>query len=472
MLVTAAVLVACGDDAMVLDGAVDSSMTRDSATVDSSTPPDVGPRPDTGTGTACATPPAFDIGVTYDVTLHVATTGDDDSGDGSTGSPFATIDRAARDATPGTRILVGAGTYSGNVGLGDLNGSEGRPIAIVADGDVTLDAGGSGVGLAISELAWVVVEGFTIRGAGVHGMNIDDGGSYDTPAHHLVLRDLTIPGAGSGGNNDCIKMSGVDDFWVLGSDVSGCDSGEIIDMVGCHRGVISGNYFHDTVGTGVQAKGGSADTLIHGNRFARIPGRGVNAGGSTGLEYFRPLDAPHEAARIRIVANTFDTVGEMGGAPVAYTGCDGCEFVNNTVVDPGTWVVRILQESIDPRFVPSRNGLFANNIIVLRTGVIRTFFNVGGGTAPETFTFANNLWQALDEGPGWTGPTYSDGIPPETGSLVQVDPQMVDRDGGNYRLMAGTPAEGAGRDPGFALPADFDGECYANPPTLGAFETP
>src|SRR5690606_37587998 len=128
-----------------------------------------------------------------------------------------------------------------------LRGEPGRPIALVAEGEVTLDAGGASVVLSGSDLRYLVVEGFKIRGAPVHGINIDDGGSYDTPTEHLVLRGLTIAGAGSGGNNDCIKLSGVDHFFVLDSEVWGCNRGEIIDMVGCHHGFIAGNYFHDPV---------------------------------------------------------------------------------------------------------------------------------------------------------------------------------------------------------------------------------
>jgi hypothetical protein len=307
----------------------------------------------------------------------------------------------------------------------------------------------------------VVVEGFTIVDAAVHGMNLDDGGSYDTPAHHLVLSDLTIRDAGSGGNNDCIKMSGVDDFWILDSDVSGCDRGEIVDMVGCHRGVIAGNFFHEPLQNGVQTKGGSADVLIHGNRFERIPGRAVNAGGSTGLEFFRPLDAPYEAARIRVIANTFVDNGPASGAAVAYVGCDGCEVLNNTIVNPQTWVLRILQESQQDRFVPSRNGVFANNLVVLDTADPRTFFNVGSGTAPETFVFEGNQWFARDEGGDWSGPSFGGtGIPAEMDPILQEDPML---DG---TLAPRAPRTGVSRDPGTP---DFGGRCFGDPPQIGAW---
>lgn len=420
---------------------------------------DAGPTP-----AACALPEPFDVGVTYARTLHVSESGSP-SGDGSPGAPFDSIEDAARAATPGTRILVAAGTY-GAIALEGLAGAPGQPIAIVADGAAILDAGGSGNVVSMTDPEYVVLEGFTLRGAGVHGMNIDDGGSYDTPAHHLILRNLTIPGAGSGGNHDCIKLSGVDDFWVLGSDVSACDRGEAIDMVGCHRGVIAENHFHDVVGTAVQAKGGSSDTIIHGNRFTDIPNRGVNMGGSTDLPFFRPIDAPFEAARLRVVANVFQRVGTAGDGTVAFTGCDGCVVANNTILEPQRWVARILQETVGARFVPSRNGLFVNNVIVLDTSVVSTFVNVGPDTAPETFTFANNLWYATDQGAGWGGPTYSDGVPPEASSVIQEDP-LLD---GAHRPMAGSPVEGIGRALPFPQPPDADGRCYGDPPSAGAFE--
>jgi hypothetical protein len=419
---------------------------------------------------ACAIPAAIDEGVVWENTLHVAMDGADETGAGTEASPFASIDRALGSAAPGTRVLVHAGTY-GPFSAEGLAGEAGRPIGIIADGAVVLEARGAQAIIAMTDPEYVVIDGFTLSGATVHGMNIDDGGSYETPAHHLVLRNLTIAAAGSGDNNDCIKLSGVDDFWVLGSDVAGCDRGEIIDMVGCHRGVIAGNHFHDTIQNGVQAKGGSSDTLIHGNRFENIPARAVNAGGSTGLEFFRPSDAPHEAARISVIANVFVNNGAMTGAAVAYVGCDGCVAAHNTIIEPQAYVVRILQENVDARFVPSRAGVFVNNIIVLTPSALRAqLVNVGAGTAPETFTFGNNLWYAPDEDASWS-PNLGD-VPEETGSLVQMDPMLADIAGGDYHLLSDSPARGAARELPSELPSDFDGRCYGEPAALGAFEAP
>lgn len=422
-----------------------------------------------GEGFSQTLPEPFDAGVTYERTLYVSPSGRPD-GDGSADAPFDSIRSAVRQATPGTRIVVKAGTYTGHTSLTGLRGEPDRPIAIVAEGEVVLEAASASTVLSGSDLRYVVLEGFTIKGATSHGMNIDDGGSYETPTEHLVLRNLTVAGAGSGGNNDCIKLSGVDHFFVLDSEVWGCNRGEIIDMVGCHHGLISGNYFHDTVASGVQAKGGSADIVIHGNLFADIPGRAVNAGGSTGLEYFRPLEAPYEAARIRVLGNVFVRNGASGGGSIAYVGCDACVFAHNTVVEPKTWVARILQENRAERFVPSREGLFVNNLIVLRMADLKAFVNIGPGAAPETFTFGSNLWYALDRDADWPGPTLGGGIPPESGSLIQVDPRFVDRERGDYHILLTSPARGAGRDLTFEMAPDYDGRCWASPPAVGAFE--
>src|SRR5690606_31676453 len=102
-----------------------------------------------------------------------------------------------------------------------------------------------GSALHLADPRYVVIEGLTIRNTVPHGMNIDDGGSFDTPAGPVVLRNLTFERIGDGGNHDCLKLSGVTDFHVEGSHFSGCNQGEGIDMVGCHRGVITGNTFAD-----------------------------------------------------------------------------------------------------------------------------------------------------------------------------------------------------------------------------------
>lgn len=408
-------------------------------------------------------PPAFDEGITPTRTLHVAVGG---SGDGSEGSPFGELEAAVRAATPGTEIRVRAGTYGGGYYVENVHGTASAPIWIRGEPGAVLDAEGEGEVLHVTEASYLVIEGLELRGSTANGLNVDDGGSPETPTHHVVLRDLYVHDVGTGGNNDCIKLSGLDDSMVLDSRIGDCRDGDAIDHVGCHRMLIHGNTFEATPGGGVQMKGGSSDNIIHGNRFTDVAGRAINAGGSTGLEFFRPIDAPFEAARLHVVVNVFERGGSDSGAAIAFVGCDACTFVHNTVIEPRTWVARILQESTDARFVPSRNGVFANNLIVFRDADLRTFVNVGGGTAPETFRFAHNLWFAIDD-PSFAGPVVSDGIPAETGSIFGRDPEVT---APTYWPCTGGPAFRAAGDFD-PIYGQFDGTCWRHDPrTIGATE--
>ncbi|WP_455222047.1 hypothetical protein, partial [Kaarinaea lacus] len=341
-------------------------------------------------------PLEFDVGIKYSRELHVSPSGKDTTGDGSAASPYRTLAFAASHATPGTRINLHAGIYPAAGSIANLQGTANEPIAIVANGNVVFDPGNEVVVLHFRDPRYVVLQGFTVRNTPVHGINIDDGGTYDTPAEHVIIRNLTFRNIGRGGNHDCLKMSGVDRFLVLDSEFDGCNHGEAIDMVGCHQGVVKGNFIHNIPVNAINTKGGSSDILIQGNRFSDVVSRAINAGGHTGLKYYRPINAPYEGARIRMLANIFERVGQNDGASVSFTGCDHCVFANNTIIEPRSYIVRILQERRGDRFAPSRNGYFINNIIIFNTSDIGSYVNIGDGTAPETFTFGNNLWYALD----------------------------------------------------------------------------
>jgi hypothetical protein len=133
-------------------------------------------------------------------------------------------------------------------------------------------------------------------------------------------------------------------------------SGSAIDMVGCQRGTISRCKFSEGAeqANGVQAKGGSREIVIERCRFEQAGGRAINIGGSTGLDYFRPQVRDFEANAITV--QDCEIIGGMSA--VAFVGCDGALVQHNTIYRPTRWPLRILQENTDPRFVPSRKGVF------------------------------------------------------------------------------------------------------------------
>lgn len=289
--------------------------------------------------------------------------------------------------------------------------------------------------------AYVELQHLVLAEASGNGLNIDDGGSSNGPAQHLVLRGLQVRNIGPGGNHDGIKLSGVDHFVIADCVVQRWgDGGSAIDLVGCHDGQISACTFRhrgDIAGNGVQTKGGSAKITIRNCRFENAGGRAVNLGGSTGAEHFRPQGAGYEARDITVEDCTF--IGSM--TPIAFVGADRVTVRYNTFYRPTHWVLRILQESRGEQFVLCRNGSFTNNVIAFRADELRTAVNVGEGTAPQTFTFAKNHWYCLDNAPR----SARLALPvKEIDGRYGQNPQFVDEQQHDLRLTDSSPVRDAG----------------------------
>jgi len=338
--------------------------------------------------------------------------------------------RAAGEATPGTTVLLAPGEYRGGISLSDLKGAAGAPIVLAAaDPKRPPVITGGGSGMQLSKIAHVELRDLVFAGASGNGLNIDDGGDYARPSHHLTLRRITVRdvSVGKPGNWDGIKLSGIDDFRLESCVVENWGvGGQGIDMVGCHRGVIEGctlRHTDEERSAGVQAKGGCRDVTVRRCRFERAGSRAVNIGGSTGLEFFRPPLASWpggerwEAKDITVEGCTF--IGSQ--APVAFVGVDGATVRGNTLLRPGRWAIRILQETRAPGFVPCRRGVFAENVVVFRSANwAEGGVNVGPGTAPQTFTFARNRWYCEDA-PERSRPRLP---APETGGVYGEKPNV------------------------------------------------
>lgn len=353
------------------------------------------------------------------------------------------LQRAVAGAKPGTKIVIAPGTYEGKLAFSRLQGTEDQPIILAAaDPAQPPVIQGGNFCLRLSNPAYVELHNLVLEKGRENGLNIDDGGSIDTPAHHVVLRGLVVRDIGSDRNHDGIKLSGLDDFRIENCRVERWgQKGSGIDMVGCHRGVISHSTFRegDKIGAnGVQMKGGSSDVTVRYCRFENAGGRAVNLGGSTGLPYFRPSPQGYEAKDLVVEDCTF--IGSM--APLAFVGVDGATVRHNTFYRPTRWLMRILQENQDPKFVPCRNGKFTNNIIAFQLDELSSAVNIGPKTAPETFQFADNFW-------------YGIGSHERTRRAVQLptaesngtygqDPGFKNAANGDLQLIAGSPARNFG----------------------------
>lgn len=361
----------------------------------------------------------------------------------------AELRAAVATAKAGTFIRMQPGQYSGGFFFATVQGAANRPIVIAAaDPNNPPVIQGGGNGMQFSDAAFVELHDLVFAGATGNGLNMDDGGSFDTPAHHLVLRRLRITDVGPTGNHDGIKLSGVVDFRVEDCIIERWGAGgSAIDMVGCHSGIIESNMIrHNPVPTaqgasGVQTKGGSRDVVIRRNRFEHAGARAINIGGSTGLEYFRPPLQPGqahwEAKDILVEGNTF--IGAQ--APIAFVGVDAATVRFNTIYRPERWAMRILQETTEAGFVPCRLGRFTDNIIAFYSSQWASGgINVGPNTAPETFQFARNWWFCVDD-PARSYPSLPMA---ETGGVYGQSPQFRDAEGGDLGLQPGSPAHAVG----------------------------
>jgi hypothetical protein len=427
-----------------------------------------------GTPGACGAIPTFADGLAPTSEIHVATNGNDNN-DGSAQNPVATLDHAATLATPGTAIRIHAGTYAGGAYIDNLAGTAAAPIWIGgAPGEAKPVFDGGGEAFHLTRVRYLVVHDLEVRNMTANGINIDDGGDYaNAEATRFVVFDgVDVHDIGGTGNQDCLKMSGVNDFWVLGSHFARCggaSSGSGIDHVGCHHGVIARSRFEQMSGNAVQSKGGSEDIEIRWNLIEAGGARALNLGGSTGFEFFRPplsASAPNaEARNIRAIANVI--VGSA--APIAFVGCVDCLAANNTIVDPENWIIRILQETTTGggyTFLPAQNGSFVNNLVYFDRSGISTYVNVGPDTSPATFSFSNNLWYAHDD-PAESQPTNLPSA--ESGGIAGQDPALVNPTGGDFHIPTASPAADAGTAVS-GVSGDYDGACYASPPSIGAFE--
>jgi hypothetical protein len=169
---------------------------------------------------------------------------------------------------------------------------------------------------------------------------------------------------------------------------------------------------------------------------------------------------------IRVLSNIF----EGTQTPVAFVGCVDSVVANNTIIDPESWLLRILQETLttgDYNFWPSSSNDFKNNLLYYHRGQLKTYINIGPYTAPETFIFSNNLWYAHD-----TPSASTPSLPVvETDGIYGMAPLLADPAGRDYQIASDSPAFHAGLSPPLVA-GDFAGTCYHDPPSVGAYEVP
>ena len=236
--------------------------------------------------------------------LHVDLAGNDTSGDGSMGSPFATIQHAIDLASAGDTVLLHAGTYHEAVSMDSgPSGSEDAPLTIRSAGDGLVMLDGSSPSLG-DPSAWKD-EGGSIYSAdvddtyyiGIDGRRLwrydefedletlaynTDGGFYvDTSARRVYLR---LPGDSAPAGHEiqvstlasAFEMTSTTDVVLEGLVFRNFNHGphssaiSVIDK--CTRIWVENNVF-EQMETGVRLEGRADDTVVINNEFSDL---GIN----------------------------------------------------------------------------------------------------------------------------------------------------------------------------------------------------
>lgn len=323
---------------------------------------------------------------------------------------------ALQAPVPGTILKIGSGEFPGGWAV---SGAQHLTVEALDAKALPVFRGGN-TGWHFSRCDDLTVRGLVIAGQADNGLNIDDGGQRDHPVKGVTIENVEVREIGPKGNHDGIKLSGIEDFTVRDCTVEGW-GGQAVDMVGCHRGLVTNCEFRGKDGfsatAGIQMKGGTSEIIVEKCRFLQAGDRPVNMGGSTGMDYFRPPGAKYEARALTVR----DCVFEGSECAAAFVGLDGGTFSGNTILYPEKWIFRILQETRAEGFPPCRNVVVRDNRIVFRRSQVATEVNIGEGTAPETFEFTGNRWFAEDR-PEQSKPKLPVA---ESGGKYSSDPRMA-----------------------------------------------
>jgi len=382
---------------------------------------------------------------------------------GDTGD-FPNLEAASSSISTGDTIVLQSQIFSdGSQFLYDLNGTETAPIVIKAKEQHKAIFRGGTEAIHLVRCNHIEIDGIVVEQQTGNGINIDDGGDYDTASEFITVKNCIFRDMNASGNNDLLKVSGVNNFLIENCTfINGGDGGSGVDFVGCHYGTVQDCMFDNSGTSGIQNKGGTQHVRIQRNVFKNISQRALNLGGNTGLEFFRPplpdpiVDA-FEAADIEVFSNIF--IGNR--APIAYVGAIRVKVYNNTFYKPDNWVFRILQETTEAGFLPCSNNEFRNNIVYLENDL--TEVNIGPNTDPESFVLSNNLWY------NQSSSSWTPDLPVQDVNQIINDPVFEDISIENFRIHETSPAVAAGVMLEEDI-LDFDLRNFVNPPSIGAYE--
>jgi hypothetical protein len=286
----------------------------------------------------------------------VSTSGSD-ANNGSSASPYKTIQAAVKAAAPGTAIMVKAGTYTENVKI-TKSGAADKPIWLVSadgEGSATIKAANAGLPVVYGYgMDNVVVKGFQLSG-GTEGIKLTQGGTnLANMATNIVIEENHIYGQ----KIDGIKTAQTVGIAITGNTVHNIATQEGIDNVYMRNGVIANNEVYDVRGlSGIVVKAGSSNIKILNNNVHKVPDGILIGGHSDKPGSIFPTGLNYQAKGVTVQDNK---VSASKQAINAYGAVDSV-VKENSLTSTGTlWNVRVGTDNLG---YTSRNVQIVNNDI-------------------------------------------------------------------------------------------------------------
>ena len=434
----------------------------------------------------------------------VAGDGDDD-GPGTSGEPWATLQKAADSVGPGSTVYVRGGTYAQRVDV-NVSGAPEQPITFEpAPGEsVVLD--GSSLDVPDEQSALITIDSqryVTIRGFDLTGYTSAESGHVPIgilvtgAADHIRLEGNAVHDLGTtfdgrnGGDAHGIGVFGtasdhsISDVEIVGNELANLTLGSSEALVvngNVTSFLIEGNEVHDTNNIGIDVIGfeGTAsdptvdqarDGIVRGNTVWNVDSYGNPAYGhdrsADGIYVDGGRDVLIEGNVVHDVNIGLEIASEHGGRSAR-----NVTARNNVIYD--ATAIGIAIGGYDPRRGSTEDCVIVNNTVVNTDGVeLLVQFDTKGNVIENNVIVAgpqhafvenayrenvdnvvdHNLYSSVDGSPSgtwsWKGRGYGDfdTWAAESGNDRHssfADPMFTDAAAGDFTIAAGSPAVDAG----------------------------
>jgi hypothetical protein len=446
-----------GTDGGGLDG---SSSGGDGGGGDADVPIDGGPKP------YGQIPEPAPVNYTCSKDIHVATTGNDATGDGTSGNPYKTIVKGASVAAAGECVRVHQGTYAETATITFANdGAQNTPIVLVSadgKGKAVIDGAGNTAGPAIEvNKKYVVIDGFEIKNTpqtvGLHVVRFD--GQNADGCEGSVLRNSKI----TGGFSQLKIYQRTKGVTVENNEFYGKSGNVPMSLTGASGLVFRANYCHDWDSGqdgSIQLAGGSTGARFEKNlfqdvaTFAATLSLGDNCGSTCDND-------PNHYAAVNAVARNNVFIRTVRA--VELLGCNTCSVLSNTIIDAGlnyNNVFRLGSATTNGQSRTTAGARILNNLVTSPGSLMGHVIDVQAGAETGLQMDYNLYWN------GPKGVTVGETRPAGADThTVTANPLLSGPT--DFHPGPGSPAIGAGTNLVTDVPDDFLGVAR---PASGPFD--